>query len=435
MSVLIRGRHPNRILLPTQEVAALTRLHQTDGAWTVPEMQSHLDVERYRQLVRLDILRCISTDIGPLILLTMNGQVAVFGNLKGSVSLITQQNRAYFRLALAHLSWSLPAPGGWSRGLEDYAKAAKAGQFREVVTPQGNVLAAAKLTADGFSRKHYGRVVQRLKSAALSQDFEVYLITPNARRNHKLIERASSFLHVIQFRPELPEGAAQLIRAIRPSPHQKPPAPGPYLAGEAWRTDPRFRSLPTSVQNILQKTREERIAAALRSIEVDGVMSAAQLRSFYALEPADIPGVLRVETHLRTTPTQPASEQEVTFLTLSRRLARLDDHRLAHRCGTGRMRHLLNVPADPERWKAEHRGRLKLEEPDALYTSSKSIEIAIEYDAGTYRPATIERKLTTFNDRGFKIVWGVSNPVRQRKLAAEIGASLCHDVLLAEWWT
>lgn len=430
--MITRGRHTDRIVLPPEHVELLSQLHMKEGAWAVAEARAKLTGDEIRSLIRQEILQPIWTEIGPLVVLSSLGQIAVFGNLRHDISIETQQNKAYFRLALAAFGWRLATPTGWNRGLEAYDKT---GRFREVITPDGHALVSAKLTANGYSRKHFQRVVQRLKSTALAEDFQVILITPNARKGQRLIEKNASFLQVVQYLPDLQADYEKLVRLARPKPHTEPPDPGPYLAGEAWRTDPKYIALPLAVQHILTSNRDKRIAAALRSIEVDGVMSAAQLYTFYGLQPADLPGIFSVRTYLRTSPLLASSEQAVTFLTLSRRLARLDDHRLAHRCGTGRMRHLLNVPADPSRWKAEYRGRLKLEEPDALFVDARGDEIAIEYDGGTYSPAVIERKIDTFSDRGFRVIWGVSHLARKRKLNAEIGIRLVGGILLAEWWT
>jgi hypothetical protein len=171
------------------------------------------------------------------------------------------------------------------------------------------------------------------------------------------------------------------------------------------------------------------------SLECDGVMSTAQLNSFYALTPEDLHGLYRREALLRTSPTQRTSETKVEFLTLSKRLSRLDDHRLAHRCGTGQMRYLMDIAPNTEVWKTEHRGTLRYEEPDAVIFEQEGAERAIEFDNGTYTMSVVEKKISTFHDRGFtEIIWGVSNPLRKRNLTREIGDRLQREILLAEWW-
>lgn len=62
-------------------------------------------------------------------------------------------------------------------------------------------------------------------------------------------------------------------------------------------------------------------------------------------------------------------------------------------------------------------------------------ELAVEFDNGTYLRRVIDRKLGAFQDRGFdEVIWGVSNPLRQRNLTREIGSQLKREILLAEWW-
>ncbi|THF70864.1 hypothetical protein E7T06_05840 [Deinococcus sp. Arct2-2] len=136
-------------------------------------------------------------------------------------------------------------------------------------------------------------------------------------------------------------------------------------------------------------------------------LGTGYLRRFYALTPEDLQDIYRRETLLRTAPSQRTSETKVEFLTLIKRLSHLDDHRLAHRCGTGRMRHLLDIAPNTDVWKAEHRGTLRYEEPDAVIFEQEGAERAIEFDNGTYAMWVVGKKISTFQDRGFtEIIWG-----------------------------
>ncbi|UQN09454.1 hypothetical protein [Deinococcus sp. QL22] len=164
---------------------------------------------------------------------------------------------------------------------------------------------AAKLTGNGYSTKHILRIAQRLRSSALSENFFVIILTPNPRKGQVYAAQHEAFFKVISVLPEahtpvLPQPLVQVVpQSITP--------PGPHLSGEAWKHDPQYLRLPQPIQNVLQCPRDERIEQAMLSVECDGVMSAAKLKSFYALTPEDLHGIYRRETLLRTTPAQRTS--------------------------------------------------------------------------------------------------------------------------------
>ncbi|ASN83310.1 hypothetical protein [Deinococcus ficus] len=433
MNIIKPGRQ--RVILPiTQpEQVLLDRLYRLDGAWTIQEGLDALGADRLRAMIDHQCLGVTPTAMGDLLLLLAHGRIATYGGASASVSLNGQINQAYFRLSLQALGWRYPQPGEPVRNLESYDPT---GRFKEVNTEFGLALVAGKLTSDGYSTDYLRRMTDRLKSTALFENFYVIVLTPNARRGRQHAAKHGAFLKVIQVLPEHPtppefdhqvDGRAD--RRVSTTP------PEPALAGSFWKQDQRYLSLPPGVLRTLQMPRDERVEQAMLSIECDGVMSAAQLRSYYGLIPEDLQGIHRIQTILRTTPSQRTSEVKVEFLTLSRRLARQEMHRLAHRCGTGRIRHLVDVRPDPAAYKAEYRGTLKAEEPDAVIFGSDGRELAVEFDNGTYLRRVIDRKLGAFQDRGFdEVIWGVSNPLRQRNLTREIGSQLKREILLAEWW-
>lgn len=423
---------PQKVILPiTQaEQVLLDQLYRIDGAWTIQEGLSALGADRLRAMIDHQYLGVTPTAMGHMLLLLARGRIATYGGSSDAASLNRQINRAYFRLALETLGWRPPQPGEPVRNLETYDPT---GRFREINTEYGLALVAGKLTADGYSTEYIRRLASRLRSTALYENFYVIILTPHGRKGRVHAEQHGAFLKVIRVLPEYPTPEAFRpgveARSVTPTP------PDPALVGSHWKEFPQLRGLPSRVLEVLQLPRDERIEQAMLSIECDGVMSAAQLRTYYALTPEDLKAIHRIQTILRTTPSQRTSEVQVEFLTLSRRLARQEMHRLAHRCGTGRIRHLVDVRPDPAAYKAEYRGTLRVEEPDAVIFRSDGREIAVEFDNGTYSSATIEKKLGAFQDRDFhEVIWGVSNPLRQRNLTRKIGGQLKREILLAEWW-
>lgn len=433
MNIIKPGRQ--RVILPiTQpEQVLLDRLYRLDGAWTIQEGLCALGAERLRVMIDHEYLGVTPTAMGDLLLLLAHGRIATYGGASASVSLNGQINQAYFRLSLQALGWRYPQPGEPVRNLESYDPT---GRFKEVNTEFGLALVAGKLSSDGYSTEYVRRLSDRLKSTALFENFYVIFLTPNGRRARQHAAKHGAFLKVIQVLPQHPtppdfeevvNGPAGRRVSLTP--------PEPALAGSLWRQDPQYLSLPPHVIEVLQLPRDERIGHAMQGVECDGVMSAAQLHRYYALLPEDLQGVHRIQTILRTTPSQRTSERRVEFLTLSRKLAKQDAYRLAHRCGTGRIRHLIDVRPDPSAYRAEYRSALRAQDPDAVIFRSDGRELAVEFDNGMYSRRVIDRKLSAFQDRGFdEVIWGVSNPLRQRNLTRDIGAQLKREILLAEWW-
>ncbi|UQN09455.1 hypothetical protein [Deinococcus sp. QL22] len=425
-------RGPQRPLLDLSkaETQLLDQLYRVDGAWTIEEALAAFGEEKLAQLLRVEALGITHTEMGEMLLLLSHGRIMAFGISSAAVSLHRQLNRAYFRLCLTELDWHIPQPSEATRHLEQFDPSK---QFREVITQYGHALVVGKLTGNGYSTKHMIRLAQRLRSTALSENFFVIVLTPNQRKGQAHAVQHEAFFKVITVLPQT-SNTFLLTPFVQDIPELLTP-PGPYLSGEAWKRDPQYLVLPRIIQDVLQCSRDERIEQAMLSLECDGAMSTAQLNSFYALTPEDLHNIYRRETLLRTSPSQRTSETRVEFLTLSKRLSRLDDHRLAHRCGTGRMRHLMDIAPNTEVWKAEHRGALRYEEPDAVIFEQDGAERGIEFDNGTYIMSVVGKKISTFQDRGFtEIIWGVSNPLRRRNLMREISDHLQREILLAEWW-
>ncbi|MDP9765566.1 hypothetical protein [Deinococcus enclensis] len=426
---------PQKVILPISktEQLKLDQLYRLDGAWTIQEGLHALGADRLRTMIDYQYLGITPTAMGDLLLLLAHGRIATYGGSSASVSLNRHINQAYVRLSLQTLGWSPPQKGEPFRDLESYVST---GQFEEIKTEYGLALVAGKLTAGGYSTEYIRRLASRLRSTALYEHFYVIILTPHARKGQGVAKRHGAFLKVIQVLPQCPappefqmEVTARTRQSVSPTP------PEPYLAGHHWKEDPQYLSLPPHMLRVLQRPRDERIEQAMLSVECDGAMSAAQLKRYYALRPEDLKGIHRIQTILRTTPSQRTSEVSTEFLTLSRKLTRQETHRLAHRCGTGRIRHLMDVKPDPETYKAEYRGTLRVEEPDAVMFRSDGRKIALEFDNGTYTMATVDKKLGAFQDQDFdEVIWGVSNPVRQRNLTRKIGDRLKREILLAEWW-
>lgn len=409
----------------------LTNLYMEDGGWTVEEAKKYLPSPRIRDFLKAGILVWQGTEMGAVILLGTLGRQAVFGVGSGCVNLDSQVNRTYRRLSLKQLGWRVLEASELGFELPESLVSRRL-FFCE--TYAGLALVGGQLTGNGYSSVHLRRLVVRYRSTALAYGFKLAILMPGKRRGQSLARRFGEVLDVVHVLPDVGEGR-QIRRVTAPARQETRTPEGPYLAGEAWRDDPQLSTLPGLIRQTLQLSRAQRIEQAMAALECDDVMTAAQLRRFYALSPQDLPGVYQVPTVICPVPTQRANEVKITFLTLSKRLSGKSNFVLCHRCGTGHMRHLLNLPPDLDRYHLEPRSRLKYEEPDAIWEPEEGRRYALEYDHGTYSPLTVGRKIDTFRDRDFTgIIWGVGSPQRQRNLQAKIGPELYRPVLLVEWW-
>ena len=425
------GRSFQPFELSDLERERLTNLYIDDGGWTVEEAKRHFPLPRLEGLLKAGILVVQRTEIGAVILLGTLGRQAVFGVGSGCVNLDSQVNRTYRRLAVKRLGWRVIEASELGFELPE-SLASRRLFFCE--TDAGLALVGGQLTGNGYSTAYLRRLVVCYRSTALAYGFKVAILMPSKRRGQSLARKFGEVLDVVHVLPDVGEGR-QIRRVTAPAKQETRTPEGPYLAGEAWRDDPQLSTLPGLIRQTLQLPRAQRIEQAMAALECDDVMTAAQLRRFYALSPQDLPGIYQVPTVLCPVPTQLANEVRINFLTLSKSLAGKNNFVLCHRCGTGQMRHLLNLPPDMDRYHLEPRSRLKYEEPDAIWESVGGQRYALEYDHGTYSPLTVGRKIDTFQDREFTgIIWGVGSPQRQRNLQAKIGDQLHRPVMLVEWW-
>ena len=376
----------------------LKRLYR-DGAWSMGRAIKHLGEARFKQLVASKHLVMLPTEMGVMVLLLALGRVAVFGTCDKPVAFGRQLDQTYLRIALQQLQWPLLADQ--SLGQHD-----KTGRMRAVQSSFGFALVSGVFNGGaGLTSEGMARIVTRLRSAALFHNFYVVILTPG-RRGQKLTARHSSWLRVVQCSP----GGNDAGRLFRQQGVERDP-------GNPERPD-----------------LAERVQAAKEALLVDTVMSKQQLQRHFGLRPADMEGVSLVPVLTRPVHARPGLEVATVMYLSSRRMARLQDHALTHRAGVAEMRHQLGVPAVPGLWEVEARGKLRYEEPDAVWRADSG-DIAIEYDLGSYTMKAVDQKVQTFKDRAFdRIVWGAASTRRAARLAQTLGPQGV-QVLNTQWWT
>lgn len=130
-----------------------------------------------------------------------------------------------------------------------------------------------------------------------------------------------------------------------------------------------------------------------RALEVDRALSAGQVARRYDLDVRRL-GKPFVLVEAFAAPTYGSrSYQRVAFVTLERKVGRLNAASLRHLAGVAEVRRALDAP--PEAWQNDAAARHGAEVPDALWSTPKG-EVAIEYDAGSYGRARITAKALAY---------------------------------------
>ncbi|CAM3445427.1 hypothetical protein DESA109040_12980 [Deinococcus saxicola] len=392
------GPQRNNGQITESERHHLERLYR-DGAWSRGRAIKHLGEARLDQLVASKHLIVLPTEMGVMVLLLALGRIAVFRTCDKPSSFGRQLDQAYLRIALQQLQWPLLT----NQSLRKYDKT---GRMQAVLSPFGPTLVSGIFNGGaGLTREGMEGIITRLNSSALFHNFYVVILTPG-RRGQKLAARHYSWFHVVQC---LPRGkdAGRLFRQQGVE----------RDAGDPGRPD-----------------LAQRVQAAKEALLIDTVMSSRQLQRHFGLRPADMEGVSLVPVLVRPVHARPGLEVATVMYLSSKRMARLQDHALTHRAGVAEMRHQLGVPAIPGLWEVEARGKLRYEEPDAVWRADSG-DVAIEYDLGSYTMKAVDQKVGTFIDRAFdRIVWGAASSRRAVRLAQTLGPQGV-QVLNTQWWT
>lgn len=413
------GPQKVRVRLSPEERGALLHLYHVDGAWTDAELRSHLSFGRDHELHEHGLLGTIPTDLGHLTLLLAAGRIAALGRSTGAARYSTQIDRAYLRLALRQLGWTVSPSQQLAR---EYGLPG----MTQVDTPGGPVLVVATLgNGNGTSGTTIRDLVARQRSQALSKDYAVVVLTPSPSRGQRAVAREGDWIRVV---PVLPRFGASGRLQISPGWPHEPPSAGPFMSREA--LDLLGGDLPAISRQTLLLPRRDRVERAVHDLAVDQVMTHTQLHRHYGLCPQDLEGVPYVEDYVLPIHSAVAQEYRMTFFLRRKRQRFWDATKLGHAAFTAETRRVLGVPADPASWSAEPRGALRYEEPDALWHRPFG-DVPVEVDTGSYTMSKIGDKLQTFRDRDFlRPCWAVPSPRRARRLDGLIDA----NVMLVEWF-
>lgn len=384
----------------TDEEKALLRQMYMDGTWPWAKTLQTFGEKRSHEFMTRGYFLPVQTDLGRLTLLLARGLITTFGVCDKPAAFSSQIDRTYFRLALQQLGWTeMP-----DQSLVQHDPTRR---MRAVYTRYGPALVMGLLgSGTGMTLEAMRKVLLRQKSSALYHGYRVVLITPSARRGQKLASKHRSWFHVVHCLPKVGDGQRLNIQQERES-NRRP--------------------------SVALPDRAERVEQALQALQVDTVLSRWQLERYYGLNPTDLAGVPYVETVSRPVHARYGLEVPSRIYLAEKRMARLHDHDLIHRAGVAEIRHQLGAPADPNAWEVEARGRLRYEEPDAVWRSVLG-EIAIEYDTGSYTMKAVDKKVETFRDCAFiQTIWGTTSDSRAARLSEVLGPQGV-QVMTAKWW-
>jgi len=179
---------------------------------------------------------------------------------------------------------------------------------------------------------------------------------------------------------------------------------------------------------------------ALSLLETDRALTGRQLYRCYGIHPRLLTNLGRRDVTLGPRKNWSGTPITVRFYGLHQRdLDRLHPAALGHYAGIADMRYRLNVGG--ARWQISRsgsQGRLQRKQsgclPDAVYKGETG-RVAVEYDTGTYSTSLVVEKLEAYYLDHAATVWGVTSPLRQRRvreLAAAYGFRI--QVIDATWW-
>ncbi|WP_216325658.1 hypothetical protein [Deinococcus aestuarii] len=419
------------VVLRRRTHTALQQLH-ADGAWRADEVAAHLP--EAADLYGAGLLDRASTVIGTLTLLTPRGQRLIGSTARQAGSVSRQLDRAYTRLALKELGWSVTPDVQYLRQYD------RTGRMTAVMTPfagegdSGAALVIGKMPG-GFSNTGIRHLITRLRSNALRRGFWVILLSPSARRGQQLAATHPAWLKVIHVVPRLPQASSQDDLTV-PIFAFKGPGDDPVIVPETEqltleRLAARGHYYGPLWVSVLSRPRAARVAAFRQALAVDRVISGHQLFRLYGLEPSDVHDVHHVDTQLKPVHSDAAQVVHARFYVSDRRLIQRDVTFLSHAAGVAEMRVLLNVPPDPSRWlTGVALGRREFCKPDAVLVTEFG-RTAVEYDTGSYTRSVIADKLGAFRDQSYEdVIWGVPGEARRERLAQEWDLR----VLLTRWF-
>lgn len=421
---MVPGARPGRP--SAADLAALRQLH-TDGGWTPEEAQCALST--VPALTAEGLILTLHTAMGPLIVLTQAGLAALFGSRAPLPNATKAVDRAYFRLCLRDLGWTLGRAAHAGRAQD----AQRIERYPLVHTPVGTGYVIARLSGNGCSLSAMRESLDWLRGRLLYERRYLIVLTPSRVRGRRFAAQNPHTLRLITHLPRtVPEtrGGTRLRGGTPQGARWGDPArpEGPVVTAEN-RREYRARGLSDLTLAVLSGRRAERIEWARAALETDLVLSGQQLARHYGLCPEDLEEVPFVEDLVVPVHGHARGERLVRFYLNSSALARRRATQLAHLAGTAELRHQLSVP--PGEWTVVQRSRPESREPDAYYNGAEDAHVAVEYDSGAYSALKVWRKAGAFEDRGFDhIVWGVPSARRAQRLHHELNL----DVRVVRWF-
>ncbi len=434
-------RGPNaglRFPLSDQERYDLAGLYNEDGAWTRQEAANFLGESRLAVLQAERVIGLQHTEMGRMYQLLARGRISLFHTAADALSLVAQLDRAYLRLVLDGRGWAFEVP---DRARNPHYKALDR-LFPKLNLKEANTngahpkaLVGGKLSGGGYSADALAQIASKTKADALYREIDVIIFTPAPRKGQVLAQKHSSMMTLIHALPRADDTQRWTRISRQPTGHRHGNTPSllPHQA-EVLRGRG-SRSLPESTLALLQQPRTERVRQAQADLDIDGVISAYQLRRSYGLEPIDLTGRLMTVALIRPVKSRGAVEVQQTLVVSGVDMARLSDNDLNHRLTLTETRLNLGIPADPAVWEVDPRSVLKLNQPDAVWVKPNGMRVAIEADTGQYAMRTVEQKLDSFLQQGYVgTVWSAASEGRGAGIEARFGRPYETNTHTAKWW-
>lgn len=422
-----------RFPLTTEEIDLLGDLDNFYGAWSRQEAAAALGESRLAVLISERVLGMQNTKMGRMYQLLARGRMSVFGTAKQARSFVAQLDRAYLRLSLMQLGWSYEVKDGVNPHYKGLAELFPHLSLKEVNTngQYPRAVLGGKLSGGGHAAHSLHDIATRTKGDALFRRIEIIILTPSPRKGQTKAETHKSVLTLRHILPKVDDTTRFTRIPRRLSPYGNVPE---LLPKQATLVAARANPIPKQSISVLLLPHSERVKQAQLDIEIDGVISAFQLRRYYGLEPLDLEGRLITAALIRPLRSRAAFEVQQSLVVSGAEMARLSDNELNHRLTITEMRLSVGIAAQRAIWQVDAKPSLKLNQPDCVWISGDE-RAAVEADTGQYHMRVVEKKLESFAQQGYTLtVWGTGSKRRATGIKEKLGDKYRIEFLQPSWW-
>ena len=173
-----------------------------------------------------------------------------------------------------------------------------------------------------------------------------------------------------------------------------------------------------------------RLARLRADLRTDRVLSLTRAETYYQLSQAQLEAAGFFVAERLVGVTRHAKAQPCLFIAVDEAVLDVRGQALRHLAGVAELRHRLG--AEPKAWRSAADAAFALLRPDAVWRTPEGV-IAIEFDAGSYDPEQLRRKVEAFSSFAGQ-VWGAASRARAAHLSRFLEAATNDTLALHVRW-